>query len=68
MNYNACFFKKYLYIGGEIMAEFFINNPEVRAEFENLSIAVKNAIIESGIEIKTVEQLKRTARNIVDNM
>ena len=50
------------------MAEFFINNPEVRAEFENLSIAVKNAIIESGIEIKTVEQLKRTARNIVDNM
>lgn len=50
------------------MAEFFISNPEVRAEFEKLSVGVKNAIIESGVEIKSVEQLKRTARNIVDNM
>lgn len=50
------------------MAEFFINNPEVRSEFDKLPVGVKNAIIESGVEITSVEQLKKAARSIKDNM
>ena len=50
------------------MGTFFSDNREIRTEFEKLPIAVKNAIIESGVEISSVEQLKKAARSIEDNM
>ena len=50
------------------MATFFTDNQEVRTEFEKLPIAVKNAIIESGVEISSVEQLKKAARSIKETM
>lgn len=50
------------------MAKFFDQNPEIRAEFDKLPCAVKNTIIESGVEIQTVEQLKKAARSIEENM
>ncbi len=50
------------------MGTFFSDNQEIRYEFEKLPIAVKNAIIESGVEITSVEQLKKAARSIEDNM
>lgn len=50
------------------MAKFFTDNQEIRREFDKLPVAVKNAIIESGVEINSVEQLKRAARSIEDNM
>ncbi|MBQ2973566.1 MAG: hypothetical protein IJE19_04360 [Clostridia bacterium] len=50
------------------MATFFNDNAEIRSEFEKLPIAVKNAIIESGVEITSVEQLKKAARSIRETM
>lgn len=50
------------------MAQFFSDNPEIRTEFDKLPVAVKNAIIESAIEINSVEELKKAARSIKDNM
>lgn len=50
------------------MAEFFIKDTNVRTEFDKLPIGVKNAIIESGVEITSVEQLKKAARSIKENM
>lgn len=50
------------------MATFFNDNQEIRSEFEKLPIAVKNAIIESGLEISSVEELKKAARSIKENM
>lgn len=53
---------------GDITAKFFDENPELRSEFDKLPVAVKNAIIEAGVEISSVEQLKKAARSIEDNM
>ncbi len=50
------------------MAKFFTDNPAVKAEFDKLPIAVKNAIVESGVEINSVEELKKAARSIKDSM
>ncbi|MGN0541877.1 MAG: hypothetical protein ACI4JG_00345 [Acutalibacteraceae bacterium] len=50
------------------MAKFFSENPELRSEFDKLPAAVKNAIIEAGVEISSVEQLKKAARSIEENM
>ena len=50
------------------MAKFFIENKEIRDEFDKLPLAVKNAIIESGVEISSVEQLRKAAQSIEDNM
>ncbi len=50
------------------MAKFFTENPAVKAEFDKLPIAVKNSIIESGVEINSVEELKKAARSLKDNM
>ncbi len=50
------------------MGTFFSDNQEIRTEFEKLPIAVKNAIIESGIEISSVEELKKAARSLEENM
>ncbi len=50
------------------MAKFFTDNKEIRSEFDKLPVGVKNAIIESGVEITSVEQLKKAARSIEDNM
>ncbi len=50
------------------MAEFFTENPEIRSEFDKLPVGIKNAIIESGVEIHSVEELKKTARSIGENM
>lgn len=53
---------------GDTMAKFFSENPELRSEFDKLPVAVKNAIIEAGVEISSVEQLKKAARSIEENM
>ncbi len=50
------------------MAKFFTENQAVKDEFEKLPLAVKNSIIESGVEINSVEELKKAARSIKDNM
>lgn len=50
------------------MATFFTDNNEIRSEFEKLPISVKNAIIESGVEINSVEELKKAARSIKETM
>lgn len=50
------------------MAKFFTNNPAVKAEFDKLPVAVKNTIIESGVEINSVEELKKAARSIRSEM
>ncbi len=50
------------------MAKFFSENKEIRDEFDKLPLAVKNAIIESGVEISSVEQLRKAAQSIEDNM
>ncbi len=50
------------------MAKFFTDDKEIRAEFDKLSMAVKNAVIESGVEIKSVEQLKEIVQGIEENM
>lgn len=54
--------------GGDIVAKFFTENKDVKDEFEKLPLAVKNSIIESGVEINSVEELKKAARSIKDNM
>lgn len=53
---------------GDTMAKFFTDNSELRSEFDKLPAAVKNAIIEAGVEISSVEQLKKAARSIEENM
>ncbi len=50
------------------MSKFFTENEEIRNEFDKLSVAVKNAVIESGIEINSVEQLKEVVHGIEENM
>lgn len=50
------------------MAKFFDENPDIKAEFDKLPLAVRNQIIESGIEISTVEELKKAAESIGSNM
>ena len=50
------------------MAQFFTDNSELRSEFDKLPAAVKNAIIEAGVEISSVEQLKKAVRSIEENM
>lgn len=50
------------------MAKFFNENPVIKAEFDKLPLAVRNQIIESGIEICTVEELKKAAQSIESNM
>lgn len=54
--------------GGDEMAKFFTENQAVKAEFDKLPVAVKNSIIESGVEINSVEELKKAARSIKENM
>lgn len=50
------------------MAAFFTDNQEIRSEFDKLPVAVRNAIIESGVEISSVEELKKAARSIKETM
>lgn len=54
--------------GGEKMAEFFCEDPVIKAEFEKLSPAVQQSIIESGVPICTVEELKQLAESMEKNM
>lgn len=50
------------------MAEFFCDDPVIRAEFEKLPAAVRESIMESGVPICTVEELKKLADSIEKNM
>ena len=64
-----CFFvHKIIQSEVRFMAKFFSENKEIRDEFDKLPLAVKNAIIESGVEISSVEQLRKAAQSIEDNM
>lgn len=42
---------------------FYENNPDLRYYFENLPIAVKNHILESGAEISTLGELEQIAEH-----
>lgn len=50
------------------MGKFFTENQAIKAEFDKLPVAVKNSIIESGVEINSIEELKKAARSIKENM
>jgi vacuolar-type H+-ATPase subunit C/Vma6 len=50
------------------MADFFCADPAIRAEFDKLPPAVKESIIESGVQICTAEELKQLAKRIEENM
>lgn len=49
------------------MGTFYENNPDLREYFESLPIVVKNRILESGVEISTLGELKQCAENIKDS-
>ena len=46
------------------MGYFYIENEDLRKEFEALPVEVKNLIMESGIEIRSSEQLRLTAQRL----
>ncbi len=46
------------------MGYFYIENENLRKEFEALPIEIKNLIMESGIEIKSSQQLQMTAQRL----
>lgn len=50
------------------MDGYFGDNPAVKAEFDKLPLAVRNAIVESGIRIGSVEELNRLAKEIISSM
>ena len=50
------------------MADFFCADPAIRAEFDKLPPAVKESLIESGVQICTAEELKQLAKRIEENM
>lgn len=60
--------KNIIVSGGDKMAEFFCNDPVIKAEFEKLPAAVQESIMESGVPICTVEELKQLADSIEKNM
>lgn len=45
------------------MPTFYENNPALREAFESLPIYIKNRILESGVEIITLQDLERAAAN-----
>lgn len=47
---------------------FYENNPDLRYYFENLPIAVKNRILESGVEISTPGELMQVAEHFKAEM
>ncbi len=49
------------------MALFYEQNPELRYHFENLPIEIKNKIIESGVEVRTLDELNRIAQRIKES-
>ena len=49
------------------MENYFTNNPAVKSEFDKLPQSVRNMIIESGVRISSVEDLKKTADAIMKN-
>jgi hypothetical protein len=49
------------------MENYFTNNPAVKAEFDKLPQSVRNMIIESGVRISSVEDLRKTADAIMKN-
>lgn len=46
------------------MRTFYENNPDLRQYFESLPINVKNQILESGVQIATLGELKQCAEHI----
>ena len=46
------------------MGYFYIENEDLKREFEALPTEVKNLIMESGIEIRSSEQLRMTAESL----
>ncbi len=46
------------------MGYFYIENEDLKREFEALPTEVKNLIMESGIEIRSSEQLRMTAERL----
>lgn len=50
------------------MAKFYTENPVLKAEFDKLPIFVRNSIIESGIEINTIEELQQLVSKFKDKM
>ncbi|MBQ3150270.1 MAG: hypothetical protein IJB86_03385 [Clostridia bacterium] len=46
------------------MAKFYTENPVLKAEFDKLPLFVRNSIIESGIEINTIEELRQLSAKI----
>ena len=53
--------------GDDVMNSYFTNNPAVKAEFDKLPQSVRNMIIESGVRISSVEDLRKTADAIMKN-
>lgn len=53
--------------GVDEMENYFTNNPAVKSEFDKLPQSVRNMIIESGVRISSVEDLKKTADAIMKN-
>lgn len=50
------------------MADFFCSDPAIKAEFDKLPPAVRERIIESGVQICSAEELKQLARRVKENM
>ena len=46
------------------MGYFYIENEDLKREFEALPTEVKNLIMESGIEIRSSKQLRMTAERL----
>lgn len=42
-------------------------NPDLRYDFENLPIEVKNSLLEAGVTIETVEDLKQAAERFMQD-
>jgi hypothetical protein len=49
------------------MSKFFSLNPDIKNEFEKLPNEVKTRIIESGVSIKTVEELQKVAKSVMES-
>lgn len=51
--------------GGIMMERYFEEKPEIKAAFDKLPQSVRNMIVESGVKIDSLDELKKTADAIM---
>lgn len=47
------------------MERYFEEKPEIKAEFDRLPQSVRNMIVESGVKINSLDELRKTADAIM---